>query len=400
MKKLPFEIVNLAARQGRCTLRAPLSTPPVIEPPRANGRAMDALEGADVVDPSRSMSLLAPDQPVFERAADVTPQEGDYVYPRFRALSQTLIGGYYLDFTTSGVLEDSVGMLMGQTVYADHWFWSVDGWLGVVSEAAWDAEGAQSEGVPGINVELKIDALLNPRIARGLMMTPPAIHSVSVTVLFEFEFSHPQLVEENRFWNLLGEEVDGEIVRLIVTKILAYWELSLVFQGADRLAKQHPQPAADDDQEVEVEPAGLNAAPANPPAPATTTEVTMGLKITRELKAKLGLPADTDDEVAEATFETAIGTLSSQAAAGKVLLDGARAECKRQATLAIVGSGEGELSPAIAKMIDQADAESVQALTAEYAKQAAARLTRSSVESTAGQPDSRPAAPVRDTTLL
>jgi hypothetical protein len=107
-----------------------------------------------------------------------------------------------------------------------------------VSNVAWDETGDQFGGVPGINAEYKIDALMNPRIARGLLMDPPAIHSTSMTVLFEFEFSHPDLVEQGRFWQLLGDEVEGSIVRLIVTKIQEYWEASLVFPGADRFAKR------------------------------------------------------------------------------------------------------------------------------------------------------------------
>ena len=82
-------------------------------------------------------------------------------------------------------------------------------------------------------------------LVRGVAMEPPAIHSASVTVLFEFDFSHPDLVEEGRFWQLLGEEVEGEIVRLIVTTILGYWEISLVFQGAQEENKQLPAETMD-----------------------------------------------------------------------------------------------------------------------------------------------------------
>ncbi len=59
-------------------------------------------------------------------------------------------------------------------------------------------------------------------------------------MLFEFDFSHPDLVEQGRFWQLLGEEVEGQIVRLIVTVILGFWEISLVFQGAQEENKQQP----------------------------------------------------------------------------------------------------------------------------------------------------------------
>ena len=177
----------------------------------------------------------------FEDTATLAPVEGDYIYPVFRALSASVIPGYWLDYSGPGVLQESTAMLTGQTVYKNHDFMDVEQWVGVVNRSFWDPEGKQSGDVSGINVEMKIDWRMNPRIARGLLMQPPAIHSASVTVLFEYEYSHPQMTAEGRFWDSLGEVVDGQLVRLIVTKILGYWEISLVFQGADQLAKQIPE---------------------------------------------------------------------------------------------------------------------------------------------------------------
>ncbi|HEX8097603.1 MAG TPA: hypothetical protein VF507_06185, partial [Pyrinomonadaceae bacterium] len=175
----------------------------------------------------------------FDTVEELLPKPEDYYYKDYRAISATLAPCYGLDFSKPGVLEAAVPMLKGQTVYKDHWFYSVDGWVGVVSEAAWDAKGDQvGGGTAGINAKLKLDSKKDPMLIRGVAMEPPAVHSCSVTVLFEFEFSHPDLVEQGRFWQLLGEEVEGQIVRLVVTAVLGFWELSLVFQGAQEENKQ------------------------------------------------------------------------------------------------------------------------------------------------------------------
>src|SRR4051794_3846643 len=43
-----------------------------------------------------------------------------YVYPNFRALSQTHLVNRGLDFSTPGVLEAAVPLLVGKTVYLNH----------------------------------------------------------------------------------------------------------------------------------------------------------------------------------------------------------------------------------------------------------------------------------------
>jgi hypothetical protein len=303
-----------------------------------------------------------------ERPMAIVPCDDDYIYPLFRALSQTVIEGYWIDYSRPGVLEESTPLLAGQTVYADHHFWNVEKWLGVVNESQWDGEGQDSDGVPGINVELKIDALLNPRIARGLLMQPPAIHSASVTVLFEYEYSHPDLLEEGRFWDLLGEEADGELVRLIATKILAYWELSLVFQGADRGAKQLPPRTGGAGSDQFALP--VSARSFGPPF--LTEDPPVLSKPGSGDQAVLTPPAAADDQSA----------LREAAEIGRRLMDEARAECRRLAALATLSPDDEELPAPLRTIVERADLDQLIELTAMYREQTARRFgrTRSSVE--------------------
>jgi hypothetical protein len=324
--------------------------------------------------------------PTFETVEDVMPKESDYIYPLFRALSAVIIEGYWTEFPAD-VLKASAPLLQGQTVYKNHDYSDVERWLGVVNQVEWDALGQSSNGVPGLNTELKIDWKVNPRIARGLLMTPPAIHSVSVTVIFTYDYSHPELEKEGRFWSLLGEEVDGEIVRLIVTEILGYWEISLVFQGADRLAKGIAGETDVDDMSASSASSTTGAAAAPPPAasPAQTTTASHAappegpkekatVKLTEAQKQKLGLTGHEGLELPEEVVLPAVERLADRAAAGETLLAEARAECLRVATLAEAGT-DGPLEPALAEVINGAGAAQLSSLTKMYTAKAAARFT-------------------------
>lgn len=168
-----------------------------------------------------------------EIEGDPTALEGDFVDVTYRALTAAMMGDRALDFGNEGVLRRSVPLLKGQTVFKDH-NTRVDNWVGQVAETFWDDK---TKGIPpGINAVLRLDTVKDPMTVRGVLQG--ALHSASVTVSFEWAPSHPKLMDDNNFWNNLGEEMDGEIVRILVTKILKYWEISLVWQGADEYAKQ------------------------------------------------------------------------------------------------------------------------------------------------------------------
>lgn len=321
-----------------------------------------------------------------------------YVYANFRALSAVYLERRGLDFSTPGVLEASVDLLKNKTVYPNHNFTDIYNWLGSVSNAVWDAEGEQSGGVPGVNCEIKIDAFLNYRIACGVMMTPPAINSMSLTVLFEFEYSHPQLVEEKRFWHLLGEEIDGEIVRLIVTKIVDYWEASLVFLGEDRLAKHHGTKPSEGDDAGDDDGDGVTTSfsAANPALPTNSNEEKT-MKIEKAKRTELGIEFDGDDvpetEILKAAETLAaankqfdgvdLADLQEKAGQAEKLLTAKRAEVTRLARIAELGADEGELDEIVSQQIEVADADKLVKLETYFQKKAAEKFPnrRSSMES-------------------
>ncbi|HEX8500795.1 MAG TPA: hypothetical protein VF659_09400 [Pyrinomonadaceae bacterium] len=352
----------------------------------------------------------------FDTVNELLPKPEDYYRKDYRALSATLAPCYGLDFSTAGVLEKAVGMLKGQTVYTDHYYYSVHNWVGVVEDAKWDGGDEAGKGVPGINATLKLDSKKDPMLVRGVAMEPPAVHSCSVTVLFEFEFSHPDLVEEGRFWQLLGEEVGGQIVRLVVTAILGFWEISFVFQGAQEENKQIPAPAGAGDAGVTDADADMGRRDRERlgASPEQQREGRTTVIVSNERKTALGITAEGNNIPDEQVLAIVDG-LVSQAAAGRVLLDGRRAECKRLATLATLGSAEGQLAAPLATLIDGASGETLEGLITMYSEQATARFgatcpqchtagltIRSSVEDTLGQPaaGNKPPAPSTSSTIF
>lgn len=172
---------------------------------------------------------------------DLKPLDAEFIYPVFRMLSETIVyKGAPIDFGKPGVLKGSMKKLLGQTINIDHEV-AIGNSIGAVSEVYWQESYKSKDGVKvpaGINAVLKIDGKSNPRIARGVMMEPPSIHSNSVTVRFKWEPSH-SFDEQDEFYNKLGTfDKKGEMIRLVVTDITLYNETSLVSHGADPFAQR------------------------------------------------------------------------------------------------------------------------------------------------------------------
>lgn len=174
-------------------------------------------------------------------AEDLKPAEGDFIEPIFRALSEVIVHKNWnpIDFSEGDILRKSQNLLVGQTINADHET-ALGNAMGAIKDVEWQAsykDGAIQ--VPaGINARLKIDGKSNPRIARGIMMDPPSIHSTSVTVSFLWKKSHPEMSEEAFFRGLATYDKDGQLIRRIATKVNAYREISLVGHGADPFAQK------------------------------------------------------------------------------------------------------------------------------------------------------------------
>lgn len=173
-------------------------------------------------------------------AKDLDPQEDEFIYPVFRMLSETIVSkGAPIDFGKAGVLKKSMSMLLGQTINIDHET-AVGNAIGALSDVFWQESYKDKSGVvvpAGINAVMKIDGKSNPRIARGIMMSPPSIHSNSVTVRFGWEPSH-KFDEDHEFFEKVGTyDKNGELIRLVVNEVRAYNETSLVSHGADPYAQ-------------------------------------------------------------------------------------------------------------------------------------------------------------------
>lgn len=168
------------------------------------------------------------------------PNEDEFIQPVFRMLSNCVVAKPYspTEFP-SDVLKAGMHLLIGQTVNCDH-ATDIGNAIGSVVETYWQEAYTDDNGLnipAGINARLKIDAKANPRIARGINMDPPSIHSNSVTIMFEWKPSH-EFEDKWEFWEKLGTyDKDGQLIRRIATRIIAFKETSLVSHGADPYAQ-------------------------------------------------------------------------------------------------------------------------------------------------------------------
>ena len=167
-------------------------------------------------------------------------EKDEFIEPVFRLLSACIVSKNFspTEFPEE-VLKASIPLLIGQTVNCDH-ATDIGNAIGSVVDAFWQESYTTKDGhnIPaGINGVLKIDAKANPRIARGINMDPPSIHSNSVTVQFEWRPSH-SFDHPYEFWDKIGTyDENGEMIRRIVTRIISYKETSLVSHGADPYAQ-------------------------------------------------------------------------------------------------------------------------------------------------------------------
>lgn len=171
---------------------------------------------------------------------DLEPTEDEFVEPVFRMLSNITVNARHNPiYFPESVLKKNMYKMVGQTVNIDHEM-AVGNAIGSVKSVEWQRSyTANGIKVPaGFNAVLKIDGKSNPRIARGIMMDPPSIHSNSVTVNFEWKKSHAKM-DDNDFYNKLGTPgPDGKLVQRVVVDIRNFHETSLVSHGADPFAQK------------------------------------------------------------------------------------------------------------------------------------------------------------------
>ena len=177
-----------------------------------------------------------------EKWPEGASEDDKFIYATYRALSSTIVNGLDtpIDFSKKGVLKKATKFLKDQPFLKDH-DRSIDSQIGKVTDTLWDdGEGNIPGGINAlvrINVRAPQSATVIPLIEEG------DANSVSVTVWYEWEKSHPEIEDWDYIW-ALGTEVDGELVRIIVTKILDIGELSLVWDGADPYAERIEASAA------------------------------------------------------------------------------------------------------------------------------------------------------------
>ncbi len=153
----------------------------------------------------------------------------EYAEFNFRMLSAVLIEGWWCDFRNSTILETAVEKFSTK-IYTDHQR-TVRNSIGITRNPIF----TNRNGIPGIDAVFRIYKEFAPEVIGRLKTKPALIDANSAGVSFTYEKSHPQL---DNFYEHLGEVIDGQYVRLIVTKILSVFETSLVAVPADNTARK------------------------------------------------------------------------------------------------------------------------------------------------------------------
>lgn len=188
-------------------------------------------------------------QAMLQDPSKAIAQPGDFIPFMFRHISATIVGAGTWKATefTEASLKDAVKrkLLNMKPAYVNHEL-EVGNIIGVAGEAEYqpafkDASGQQIPG--GIIAPIWVDSVCHTDLCRKLTAFPvPHIQSVSITVAYEWEPSHLFETRDGdydywAFEDKVGTYVDGKMVRRIVTNIIEIYETSLVWLGADPIAK-------------------------------------------------------------------------------------------------------------------------------------------------------------------
>ncbi len=294
------------------------------------------------------------------------PQEeqGSYLYLNFRALSAAFVVDYATDFSDVAVLKKAVPMLVRRPVLTDHWR-SISGVVGTVVQTWWGQDDGL--GVPGINCRLRLNRDSVPANLLAEIEADPPLHlAVSVTPYFYYQQSHPDLSPQ-QFQRLMGSELDGQIVRMVVTEISEMPEISLVWAGADPRARllelNKPNEGRSD----------MSGANNNGGAPGVGAQA-VSLAALAPLATTLGLTAEqsADQQGLVSHLQAKVGELLPLAKAGRVHLEARRKEALR---LAGLSAPENKVTEHMEKMVAEASLESVEALIQQFGGKVAASFT-------------------------
>ncbi len=289
--------------------------------------------------------LVPEHAPLLEGAApfsfevEEAEQEGEEHYRKlFRCLSATTTQSRYFDFSVPGVLKKAVGMFDGVTIFANHRM-DVNQWKGFTETAVWDGKNEPN----GVNCVFVLDRIVDPNLVRGV--ETGALKSASATIWFKFKKSHPDL---KFYWDHLGENVDGQIVRYIVTEIVNVGEMSIVWEGEDPHAK------------------AFNAGD----TPEEFMEGEEQMEFSAKFLSRFSLGKDPSEKDIEKAIlehiqglETKVEELEPDAKVGKAHLASTR---EKAVTLYKAAKGEDAVERFITNVIETADLETAQSFVEEY----------------------------------
>ena len=250
----------------------------------------------DIYEGGARLRLTPSDQPnqfehrIFKGDAPVISYDDNKSFTMpYRLLSKSVLqkhglwGLVVVDYTAGETLKESTGLVKGITIISDHEA-RAGNWFGKVIDSEWSdsINGVDVAGINGV-CRFAIDDSDSDRawIQKGIR--EGYLQGMSVGIWQDWEQSHPDL-DLFDFVTQMGEEVDGEIVRMVATKIHRFFETSVCIAGVD--ANANPIREVEDEKEAgellaHLSQSGWSFRP--PKSQVTTLE---GLKMAEDTKNK------------------------------------------------------------------------------------------------------------------
>ena len=188
------------------------------------------IQGNRALAESLGLDVALLDDPLYFQ-----PTDADYINVPVRMLTATSVQNQMFNFghLNGEPLKKACEKKMfdGLVILKDHDL-TVENWLGKTHSTFWDTT---TPGAPaGVTGMMRLDKKSDPKVVRGVLSG--MLDSVSVTIGFDYEPSHPKM-DEFDFYMSMGSVVDGVLVQALVTDVTRVYELSLVWTGADQFAK-------------------------------------------------------------------------------------------------------------------------------------------------------------------
>lgn len=167
-------------------------------------------------------------------------EDETHFFKAMRIISADIVGkgGWNCSYFSEEVLLEAIPLFANAVLKFDHHHSAKEAIGNVVDPFFSQKIGSVPSGIDGLIRIKRVQSHLD--LIQLLSDTPSPYQAISAGLQVEWEPSHT-FEDEWQFWNLIGEQINGEYVCIVVTKIVAVNEVSIVDVAADPNAKLYDE---------------------------------------------------------------------------------------------------------------------------------------------------------------